>query len=543
MNRRAVLILGCIALAGCTSTGPPTDTTPPTLLATNPSEGAAGVALDMTLRLEFSEPMQKSSVSLSATPTVMLSVATWPAPSVALVEAVSGWPPAAEVSVTITGNDASGNALATGTGVSFATTVPSETDETPPAAPTNLAATARDGGFDLTWDANQEDDLLGYLVFWGTDQQAPSGFQAVAAPQNDLVVNGLSNGAPYFVTVMAEDVNANRSQPTTATVTPADVTPPALVASLPVDGATGLATVSVLRFEFSEPVLRTSFALQGCEVAEVGVDAPCGTPVSASFGEPAWSAGDATAQLNVAGAFAQGAAYRVTVEASDLAGNGLVTTDIEFALAVGVDDIPPEVLGMSSSVSSGLNRLEATFMFSEAMDPGSVQDAFESQPSLACSWTWIDPQTARCRVTSGLQQLTDYVIVFGVDAADAAGNTLEVPWSTSIAVGDLAPRLVKVTPGYDAFNVNVTAPITLTFTEALDPASLTFTVVKNSNSTAVPGSVYFETDNKTFTYTPSQSYGYSEFVFWYVTTLKDAAGTSIPDPLSGSFRTRLQAGQ
>ena len=542
MNRRTVLILGCIALAGCTSTGPPTDTTPPTLLATSPADGAVGVTLDATLRLEFSEPMQQTSVALSAAPTVVLSVATWPAPTVALVEAVSGWPPAVEVRVTIAGTDASGNALAAGTVVAFTTMAPSETDETPPAAPTNLVAQARDGGFDLTWDANQEADLLGYLVFWGTDQQAPTGFQAVAAPQNDLIVNGLSNGAPYFVTVMAEDVNANRSQPTTATVTPADVTPPALVASLPADGATGLAAVSVLRFEFSEPMLRTSFALHGCEVAAVGVDAPCGTPVSASFGEPAWSAGDATAQLNVTGAFAQGNAYRVMVEATDLAGNDLASTAIEFAVAVGVDDLPPEVRAMATTINPELNRLEATFMFSEAMDQGSVQDAFESQPSLACSWTWIDPKAARCRVTSGLQQLTDYLVVFGVGAADSAGNTLEVPWSTTIAVGDLAPRLVKVTPANDAFNVNVTTPVVFTFTEPLDPASLTIAVVKNSNSTAVPGSVHFETDTKTFTFTPSQAYGYSELVFWYVTTLRDAGGTSIPDPLSGSFRTRLQAG-
>ncbi|NLE80227.1 MAG: Ig-like domain-containing protein, partial [Rhodococcus sp.] len=339
-----------------------------------------------------------------------------------------------------------------------------------------------------------------------------------------------------------EDADGNRSAPTTGTVTPTDTTPPTLVTSVPADGASGIAAVSVLRFEFSEPMLRAGFDVQACEVSSIGVAAPCGSAVSTPFDEPTWSEGDATAQLGVAGMFAAGVAYRVTVTGSDTAGNELATTAIEFAVAAVADDTPPQVIDVAATVDAGLNRLEAVFTFSEAMDQGSVQDAFESQPSLACSWTWIDPQTVRCRVTSGLQQFTDYLVVFGVGAADTVGNTLEVPWSTTVAVGDLAPQLVKVTPGYDALNVNVTSPISFTFTEALDPTSLAFSAVKNSNSTAVPGSVSFATDSKSFTFTPSQSYGYSEFVFWYVTTLKDATGTSIPAPLSGSFRTRLQAG-
>src|SRR5690606_1071011 len=151
---------------------------------------------------------------------------------------------------------------------------------------------------------------------------------------------------------------------------------------------------------------------------------------------------------------------------TDLAGNELpAASQVEFTLAVEVDDTAPYLVSLVTSVDPALHRLRASFRFSEAMDNDSVEAAFGSQPGLACNWSWSAPDVAQCQVNAGLRQDTSYTLVLGVTAADLAGNTLEVPWTAELPVGDLAPRLVSVAPRRDAFNVSVTAPITLTFSE------------------------------------------------------------------------------
>lgn len=542
MSRTIVLFLSLVLLASCKLTQPPNDTIAPKLTASKPTDGASGIATDAILRLEFSEPMAQGSLALVAAPAVVFSSATWTAPDVATVSAVSGWPPGTLVSVVVTGKDVAGNALASGTVVRFTTAAASQVDETPPATPTNLVATSLDTGFLLDWDANQETDLLGYLVFWGSDPEAPTGFQSVPAPQSDLTVTGLENGVEYHVSVMAEDVNGNRSAPAKGTVTPTDTTPPDLVATVPAAGATGLTDVSLLRFEFSEPMLRTNFELQACEVAEIGTGSPCGASVPLPIGQLTWSESDTVVQVDVSGTFAGGTAYRVTVSASDLAGNHLAPTDLEFALAVEVDDTPPEVTDWFTSINHETHRLEVKLTFSEPMDVASVQGALGSQPKLSCTWTWLDLVTIYCLATSGLRQSTTYLVAVGVGAADLAGNTFEAPWSMQVPVGNLTPRLASVVPQRDAMGEDVQQPIVLTFTEPVDPASLVFSVVRAGNGTSVPGTISFSDDSTSFTFTPTGQYGYSTYVQWTVSALTDLGGTSIAQALSGGFMTRLQAG-
>jgi len=107
-------------------------------------------------------------------------------------------------------------------------------DTTPPAMPTNLAATAAD--FDtvnLTWDANSEPDISHYEVQRDVNMAFPSPV-AVGSPTTNgtvtspLVDSGLSAEQTYYYRVRAVDNSGNNSAwSATATITtPQDLTKP-----------------------------------------------------------------------------------------------------------------------------------------------------------------------------------------------------------------------------------------------------------------------------------------------------------------------------
>lgn len=85
-------------------------------------------------------------------------------------------------------------------------------DTTPPAAPTNLAATGGEGVVDLTWDDNTESDLAGYNVYRSTTSGSGysqiNGSLVTSSSYSDSNVTG---GTTYFYVVTAVDNSSNES--------------------------------------------------------------------------------------------------------------------------------------------------------------------------------------------------------------------------------------------------------------------------------------------------------------------------------------------
>src|SRR5690606_38162773 len=263
-TRRARWFLAlCVILfvASC-GTPPPSggDTTPPKLIGAVPEDGAMAVPLNTALVLEFDEPI--ADLRLTPSPIVGLAEPSWDeARQVVTVAPSPAWPAGISLTFTFEAQDHHGNAALFSLGLS------SVDDGEAPAAPSGLVATAEDGAIDLSWTANTEPDLTGYLLFWGEDATTPTGVVALPVGTSTHTVSSLENGTSYQLYLVAEDEAGNRSAPSeTVMATPGDTTAPTLVSSLPADGVSGVGLVDVVRFVFSEPLGPATLQLSLYEV-------------------------------------------------------------------------------------------------------------------------------------------------------------------------------------------------------------------------------------------------------------------------------------
>ena len=83
-------------------------------------------------------------------------------------------------------------------------------DMVPPAAPTNLEATALDSQVYLSWDANTEPDFNSYFIYIAETQGGP--YDEIDSDDvTEWLVGGLTNGFTYYFVVQAEDNWGNLS--------------------------------------------------------------------------------------------------------------------------------------------------------------------------------------------------------------------------------------------------------------------------------------------------------------------------------------------
>jgi len=110
-------------------------------------------------------------------------------------------------------------------------------DATPPAAPSNVRATAGNALVTLDWNANTEPDLLGYDVYRATTTPVSTAGTPLngTTPLTTTTFSDMTavNGTTYYYVVVASDTAGNRSAPSApVSATPSDgsVTPPTDIA-------------------------------------------------------------------------------------------------------------------------------------------------------------------------------------------------------------------------------------------------------------------------------------------------------------------------
>jgi hypothetical protein len=101
------------------------------------------------------------------------------------------------------------------------------------------------------------------------------------------------------------------------------------------------------------------------------------------------------------------------------------------------------------------------------------------------------------------------------------------------------PGVVSFSPANNAQGVSRTPSVQITFSEALDPASVTAsTVTLTGPGGALPVAVTLSADKKTVTLAPSVTLdNYAQYTVAVTTAVKDAAGNAVVSPMSAVFRT------
>ena len=155
--------------------------------------------------------------------------------------------------------------------------------------------------------------------------------------------------------------------------------------------------------------------------------------------------------------------------------------------------------------------------------------------------------TATFTPSAALAASTAYAATITTGATSAAGHALAADYAWSFTTGagadTVPPTVVSSSPATSATGVATNAKIAITFSEAMDPASLsatTFTVVQGT--TPVSGAVSYGALGAVATFTPTANLATgTAFTATITTGAKDLAGNALAAPYAISFTTAAVA--
>lgn len=235
-----------------------------------------------------------------------------------------------------------------------------------------------------------------------------------------------------------------------------------------------------------------------------------------------------------------------------------VSSDLQYAnvstthlvLTVLPDTTPPTVLSTNPpNLSTNVPIYSTvTATFSEAIDPATLTAA--SYTLVEVNGTTLTPVSGSITYNGGTATYTPsayltpnkvYRATITTVVKDLTGNALSsnYVWQFQTAALDITPpTVISTSPVNSATAVAINSSITATFSEPVDPATITtagvFTLM--SGSTPVPGTVTYS--GTTATFTPSASLATNTLFTATITTgVKDLAGNAMSLNYSWSFQT------
>jgi alpha-tubulin suppressor-like RCC1 family protein len=233
----------------------------------------------------------------------------------------------------------------------------------------------------------------------------------------------------------------------------------------------------------------------------------------------------------------------ITTGVRDTAGNYMASNYLwSFTTGVAPDTTPPTVSSTNpadSATGVAINTA-ITATFSENMDVSTITTATFTVSGVAGAVAY-NGTTATFTPSGNLAYSTTYTATITTGVRDAAGNPMASNYSWSFTTGPAPdttpPTVIDVDPSNGAANVTINANATVTFSEAMDAASITTaTFILSDGISPVLGTVTYNTTTATFT--PLSSLAFNTTYTALVTTgVKDAAGNPMASNYSWSFRT------
>jgi len=504
--------------------------TTPTVISTAPANGATGVPLSQVVSATFNEAM--NCATLTATTFTFTGPGTTPVTgTVACVGSVATFTPSAQLAVntlytaTITtgAKDPAGTPLASNYVWTF-TTAPA------PTAPTVISTVPVNGATGVplsqlvsaTFNEAMNCATLTATTFTvagpGTTAVAGTvacvGSVATFTPSAQLAVNTvytatITTGAkdPGGIALASNYVWTFRTVPAPAA--------PTVISTVPVNGATGVPLNQALSATFSEAMSPATI-----NVATFTLTGPGGVAVTGVVTYvPAGSVATFTPDANLALSTVYTAT--ITTGAMDLEDTALANNYVwTFTTAASVVATPPTVISTipaNLATNVPLNQIVSA-TFSKAMNPATIN---------ATTFTLTGPSTtpvsgllAYAAVgntltftpTLNLAPSTLFTATITTGAQDLAGTGLasNYVWTftTGAAVVTTAPEIVSTAPANGATGVALNQAVSATFSEAMNPLTLTLSTFllyqgTSASGTPIPATITYDAVNFIATLTPT----------------------------------------
>ncbi|HAF27863.1 MAG TPA: hypothetical protein DCG75_02345 [Bacteroidales bacterium] len=237
----------------------------------------------------------------------------------------------------------------------------------------------------------------------------------------------------------------------------------------------------------------------------------------------------------------------ITSESKNIAGFALANNKIwSFTTGLVPDVILPTIIS-TDPAGNDIDVMRNTAIkayFSEKMDPLTINTSsftlMQGDFSVDGSVSYTD-STATFTPTDVLTSETIYVATITNDVTDLNGNalTFNKVWSftTGVLPDDVSPEITLTDPENNAMDVIRSKTITATFSEEMDPLSIsTSTFILKQGLTTIPGMVeYFGT---TATFNPTNTLEAETVYTATITTeVKDTAGNALAADKVWSFTT------
>ncbi len=548
------------------TTAAPIDDTPPTVTSIAPPNGARDVATSTAVSVTFSEALDATSVTESA---IALRTTTGGTPvtanrtynsatRTATLTPVAPLTTSTSYTVSLAGTirDVAGNPLAAITST-FVTVPP--VDNNPPAV---TAVTPADGATNVPLTTTvqvlfSEAMLAGSISTSSlTLTRSSDGAPVTATVALDAATNRatLTPGAPLAlgtaytvrVTTDARDVAGNALTAAFVsrfTTVPPDITPPTVISTQPATGSTNVDPNFPVSATFSEPMNASTMTSAALTLRATGTGA-------AVAGAVAYNAATNTISYRPNDHLDGLTSYTATITtaAKDSAGNALAANlTIVFVTGPVIDNTPPRVLGITPANNAVVADASTPIVvvFSEPLEPASLTTTTfalkvtsSGAPVAGSIQDTPGTNTARFVPSAPLAYRTNFTINLTAGIRDLAGNPVTAVQSAFTT--DAPPLIVTaISPADRSSNVGASAPVVVTFSEALNAATLTSStfVVRNRNTAAlVSGAITYNAANKTATFTPAAPYENANgYAVSLTTGITDASGRALFSPFESCF--------
>jgi ketosteroid isomerase-like protein len=526
---------------------------PPTVVSTIPINGATAAAVNTAVSATFSRAMNPATIN-AATLTLTGPGATPVVGVVTYSGTIGTFTPSAilatgtlyTATITAGAKDPTGAALAANFTWTFTTAVPPTVVSTIPA--NSATSVAVNTAISATFSQAMDPATITSATFTVTGPGATpvAGTVTYAGTTGTFTSTAVLTTNTFYVatiTTGAKDLTgAALAASFVWTFTTA--APPTVVSTIPANGATAVVVSTAISATFSEAmdpatITATTFTLTG----------PGATPVGGTV-----SYSGSTATFTPMALLATGVSFTATITtgAKDPAGVGL-TANYVWTFATTSAPKISSTTPASGRTNVPLNqKIAATF--NAPMNSSTITAAGTLTLNVTSGGVVVPgvvtydaaSSTAILAPAGALAASTQYTATVTTAAQSAPGIALPTNhvWSftTGIGVNSGAPRVTSTNPANAALNVPINQKIAATFSDAMDPATIsapgTFTIAETISGTPVPGAIVYDAASNTALFSPASGLSVNtEFTAKITTGAADLTGIAVGANFVWSFTT------